>query len=172
MSDPLDPVAQALEQLRSAGAQNVGQVRRPRKSSASKKKTGRPTRIDGRADRSYRDPQRANDLLSAVIRRQGWNKNMSVGQIMNAWPELVGENIAAHTRPVKYDAEALILIIQCDSTGWATQLRLMQTRILHTIARKVGPDVVAQVKILGPNNRRRNPGRLRVQGRGPRDDFG
>lgn len=174
MNESLDPVAQALEQLRSAGAKNVGkipQVRRKR-AGASDKERGRPTRIDGRADRTYRDPQRANDLLSSVIRRQGWSKNMSVGQIMNAWPELVGPTVAAHTEPVKYDAEACVLIIQCDSTAWATQLRLMQTKILQAIARKVGPDIVTQVKILSPNIRRHNPGRLRVRGRGPRDDFG
>lgn len=174
MNETHDPVAQALEQLRSAGAKNVGKIpEAPRKrTGASDKKRGRPTRIDGRADLSYRAPQRAGEVFSAVIRRQGWSKNLSVGQIMNAWPELVGPNVAAHTKPVKYDAEACVLIIQSDSTAWATQLRLIQKKILQAITRKVGPDIVTQVKILAPNIRQHNPGRLRVRGRGPRDDFG
>lgn len=171
-----DPVAQALEQLRAAGAQNVGKVpevpRRSGSASAKNKPINRPTGFDGRADRSYRDPKKASDLLSQIVQRQGWSKKMSVGQIMNAWPELVGDKIAEHCEPVRYHAEQQRLIIQCDSTSWATQLRLMQQRILQNIARKVGNDVVATVEIRGPHNRVRSPGRLRVKGRGPRDDFG
>ncbi|WP_231699802.1 MULTISPECIES: DUF721 domain-containing protein [Corynebacterium] len=182
---PGDLVSEALGAIRAAGARNVGESsvakrRRERWASGVKNRTTttqnkvwrRPTRLDGRADTRYRDPARAGDLLTNLVREQRWSKKISVGQIMNAWPELVGEQVAQHTTPTRYDDKTMQLTVQCDSTSWATNLRLMQTRVLQSIARKVGPDVVAEVKILGPNNRMRSYGKLRVKGRGPRDDFG
>lgn len=182
MNQPVDPVAEALKALKSAGAAGV-QVPQPRneqsqvgRSAARKRRRGtnqtQPTRYDGRADLSYRDPRKFGDLLRREFDRHGWGDRIAISQIMNAWEELVGERIAEHTRPTTYDEKHHVLTIQCDSTSWATQLRYMQTQILQAITRKVGPNVVEQVKILDPNNRKHKPGKLRVKGRGPRDDFG
>ncbi|WP_293792278.1 DciA family protein [uncultured Corynebacterium sp.] len=173
----IDPVAQALDAMKQAGGSpqaELPMVASPRK---KKKKTpGGPTRyktrMDGRLDRSYRDPKRFGSLIGLEIKRQGWQQRVSVARIMNAWPELVGDKIAEHTRPVRYEEDSQVLVIECDSTPWTTQLRYMQTVILQAIAKRAGEDVVAQLRIVGPNIQRPKYGKLRVQGRGPRDDFG
>ena len=130
------------------------------------------TRYDGRLDRSYRDPGVFNELVVKEIRRNGWSRNFAIGQLRSAWPEIVGENIAGHTRVVKYNEQKRHLHIESDSTAWATNLRLMQTTILQTIARRVGPDVVAELKIYGPKAPSWRHGPLHVSGRGPRDTYG
>lgn len=130
------------------------------------------TRYDGRLDRSYRDPGAFNELVVKEIRRNGWSRNFAIGQLRSAWPEIVGENIAGHTRVVKYNEQKRHLHIESDSTAWATNLRLMQTTILQTIARRVGPDVVAELKIYGPKAPSWRHGPLHVSGRGPRDTYG
>ena len=130
------------------------------------------TRYVGRLDRSYRDPGAFNDLVVKEIRRNGWSRNFAIGQLRSAWPEIVGENIAGHTRVVKYNEQKRHLHIESDSTAWATNLRLMQTTILQTIARRVGPDVVAELKIYGPKAPSWRHGPLHVSGRGPRDTYG
>lgn len=173
----IDPVAEAFENLRKAGGTPQGQgwreVASPPKTKRQRTKPARiPTRADGRADRSYRDPKTFHELVQREIRRQGWQKQFSVHKLMNAWEELVGDSVAAHTRPMRFEEETKRLVVQCDSTPWATQLRFMQRSILQSLARQLGPDVVAELKILGPNIPSRVKGRLRVKGRGPRDDFG
>lgn len=171
-----DPVARALENLKKAGGTPVSgaPVAASRRKNTTQRRASRriPTRMDGRADRSYRDPKGFHELVGREIRRQGWQQQFSVHKLMNAWEELVGEKVAAHTRPVSYQEESQQLVVQCDSTPWATQLRLMQRSILQSLARQLGPDVVAELKILGPNIKLPRTGRLRVKGRGPRDDFG
>ena len=129
-------------------------------------------KLDGRLDRSFRDPGQFSKLLDLEIRRQGWEENIGVHRLMNDWESLVGEKIAAHTTPVKYDEKSKFLHVQCDSTPWATQLRLIQATILKTIAEQLGPDVVVQLKVHNPNVGPKQQGRLRVQGRGKRDDYG
>jgi len=130
------------------------------------------TRYDGRPDRSYRDPGVFGELVQREIRRNGWNRNFAVGTLKGNWAGIVGEDVARHTTVAMYKEKERQLHIECDSTAWATNLRLMQSMILQTIARKVGPDVVAELRIYGPRPPNWRKGRYHVKGRGPRDTYG
>ncbi|GEM_PF-587997 len=192
-----DPVAQALAAVRKATGQKPtglqglasgkkwrdrgrrrgnlrGDPNTPRSwnSGALPKPKGVPTRLDGRADRSYRDPGSFSQLLNREIRRQGWETNVGVRRIMQDWESLVGPKIASHTVPVKFDEEKRLIHVNCDATTWATQLHYLQEHILREITRQLGPDVVVELKIHNPNLGPRQKGRLRVRGRGPREDYG
>lgn len=162
-----DPVAERMEMLRAAAGKTGRPVRkkgrRPRKMK---------TRYDGRPDRSYRDPGQFSDLVQREIKRNGWGRNFAAGSLRSAWPEIVGENIGRHTRVVMYNEKKRQLHVESDSTAWATNLRLMQSAILTTIAKRIGPDVVAELKIYGPKAPSWRHGPLHVKGRGPRDTYG
>ena len=175
----LDPVAQAVAAVRRAGGQPTGDL----PPVASKKRMRdtrgkgpnvhkRPTGKDGRADRSYRDPAQFHDLIQKTIGRFGWAEDFAIGSVMNSWEEIVGPTVAERTTPVRFNKSKRELVIQCDSTSWATQLRFMKTQILEAIARLAGEDLVREVKILAPDLGPKPKGRFRVKGRGPRDDYG
>lgn len=132
----------------------------------------RPTGPDGRADRSYRDPKQLGDLVQTTIKRFGWAEDFAIGSIMNNWAEILGPTVAERTKPVKFNKGKRELVIQCDSTSWATQLRYMKPQILDAIGRLASEDLVREVKILGPDLGPKQKGRFRVKGRGPRDDYG
>lgn len=183
MTDPHDPVAAQWEKLRglSGPAKKTGddlsaspvplrQPFNPRRRGAKPKRM--KTRYDGRMDRSYRDPGLFGDLVQREVRRNGWNRNFAVGTIRGNWEGIVGEDVARHTRVVMYKEKERQLHIECDSTAWATNLRLMQTFILQTIAKKIGGDVVAELRIYGPRPPNWRKGRYHVKGRGPRDTYG
>ncbi|RAV32863.1 DUF721 domain-containing protein [Corynebacterium heidelbergense] len=132
----------------------------------------RRTRLDGREDRSYRDPARAGSVLSREIRRHGWQHNIAAGRLVQDWSSIVGPEVAAHTHVLAYHEEQRELIVQCDSTPWATQLRYMAPMVLASIAKTVGSGVVEHLQIKNPNCGPKSTGRLRWQGRGKRDDWG
>ena len=73
---------------------------------------------------SSRDPKPLGGIVSALIRSRGWKEPVAVSSVLARWAELVGPEIAAHTRPISF--ENSIVEVQCDSTAWTTQLRLMQ----------------------------------------------
>ncbi|MBC2682520.1 DUF721 domain-containing protein [Corynebacterium anserum] len=175
----LDPVAQALAALRQAGGTPTGnlpevasrkRMRDTRGRGAHVRK--RPTGLDGRADRSYRDPKPLSELVYSTIKRFGWAEDFAVGSIMTNWAEIVGPHVAEHTQPVTFNKGKRELVIQCNSTSWATQLRYMKPQILQAIERLAREDLVRDVKILAPNLGPKPKGRFRVKGRGPRDDYG
>ena len=132
----------------------------------------RPTGLDGRADRSYRNPKSLHDLIKPTIGRFGWAEDFAVGSVMNNWEEIVGPTVAEKTRPVAFDKRKRELSIECDSTPWASNLRFMKPQILQAIERLAGEDIVRDLEIRGPDLGPKRKGRYKVQGRGPRDDYG
>ena len=119
-----------------------------------------------------RDPKPLGGIVSALIRSRGWKEPVAVSSVLARWTELVGPEIAAHTRPISF--ENSIVEVQCDSTAWTTQLRLMHGHLIELFRRELGDGVVAQVRVLGPNNGRWNQrGYRRATGmRGVRDTYG
>ncbi|WP_318010360.1 DciA family protein [Corynebacterium poyangense] len=129
-------------------------------------KTGR----DGRPLSKKRQLPTIGNVLDSLIHSEGWAPKLARGWVMEHWPDLVGPKIAEHTTVEMF--KETTLIISCDSTAWASNLRLMQKKILQNIAEKVGPDIVTTLHFYGPNAPSWRKGRLHVKGRGPRDTYG
>lgn len=119
---------------------------------------------------SGRDPSGLADVLDSMTRTLGWSSPLARGELLTAWPELVGADTAAHSEPVGIDDG--LLTVQCDSTAWATQLRIMRTEILTTILRRYPDAHVTSIRFNGPGAPSWKRGPRSVPGRGPRDTYG
>lgn len=119
---------------------------------------------------SRRDPALLGDTVSSLVDQWGWRAEISVGGVIGRWPEVVGEQIAEHCQPETF--EDGVLVVRTDSTAWATQVRMLVPRLLGRLAEDLGPDVVREVKVLGPAGPGWTKGPRRVPGRGPRDTYG
>ncbi|MBI8989739.1 DciA family protein [Corynebacterium meridianum] len=148
----------------------TGGGRRSVPATPTNRRVGRPTGPDGRALGRPDRTESVGSVLGDEIRRRGWDRPMAGGWVKANWELLVGERIARHSQVQMLKDKQLF--ITCDSTAWATNLRLMQRNILQVISQKVGPDVVAELKIFGPSQPSWRKGPLHVKGRGPRDTYG
>jgi predicted nucleic acid-binding Zn ribbon protein len=117
-----------------------------------------------------RDPQPFGALVSRVSRDRGWSSRLTDATVLGRWPQLVGPDIADHCTPVSLrDGE---LVLQAESTAWATQLRQLQRQLLRRLADAVGGDVVKRIRVVGPTGPSWRHGPRTVRGRGPRDTYG
>ena len=124
-----------------------------------------------RGRRDGRDFGLIGDQIEAMVAERGWDVDVAVGSVMGRWEQIVGAEVAAHTVPVTF--EDAILTVRCDSTAWATQLRMMSSHLLQRISDDIGPGVVAELRIVGPSAPSWSRGPRRVSdGRGPRDTYG
>lgn len=106
-----------------------------------------------------------------MVAERGWDVDVAVGSVMGRWEQIVGAEVAAHTVPVTF--EDAVLTVRCDSTAWATQLRMMSSHLLQRISADVGPGVVVELRIVGPTAPSWSRGPRKVSdGRGPRDTYG
>jgi predicted nucleic acid-binding Zn ribbon protein len=117
-----------------------------------------------------RDPQPFGSVLAKLIKSRGWQKPTAEATVFGEWERVVGEDVAAHSRPIKLeDGE---LTIEAESTAWATQLRMLASKLLVRIAAEVGNNVVKKLHVHGPTAPSWSRGPRRVRGRGPRDTYG
>ncbi|WAB82321.1 DciA family protein [Microcella daejeonensis] len=117
-----------------------------------------------------RDASGLGDVLEGMTRRMGWASPLAKGELLLDWPDLVGPDVAAHSQPVGIEDE--VLTVQCDSTAWATQLRLMRAEILTTILRRYPDAQVTSIRFDGPGAPSWKRGPRSIPGRGPRDTYG
>jgi len=117
-----------------------------------------------------RDPVTMRAALTSFLRDFGFEAPLAQADLMSAWADIAGPETAAHSTPLHIDDG--VLVIQCDSTAWATQLRSMKSMILATIEEKYRDAGVESVQFLNPGAPSWKRGPRSVPGRGPRDTYG
>lgn len=119
-----------------------------------------------------RDPALLGESLDTLMRSNGWEHKSKVGGVIGRWPEIAGEDLAAHVSPESFDDSTGRLLLRAESTTWATQVRSLVPALQQRLDSEVGKGVVRVIDVVGPSSGRRNFGPLRVKGRGPRDTYG
>ncbi len=117
-----------------------------------------------------RDPATLGEMLSGLTSTMGWDTALSQSELIAAWQEIAGPETAAHSEPT--GVEDGLLRVKCDSTAWATQLRLMRTEILTRIAHRFPDAGIQNIAFSGPGTPNWKRGPRSVPGRGPRDTYG
>jgi predicted nucleic acid-binding Zn ribbon protein len=102
------------------------------------------------------DPQPLGKAIGGLLSDQGWKEQAAVGSVFSNWQEIVGSDLAAHTRPDGFaDGE---LVIAADSTAWATQVRLLASMLVRRLNSELGEGTVKRVKVRGPAGPRQRGG--------------
>lgn len=126
--------------------------------------------LRSKAPRDPRDPVRFGQAIQNLVAERGWQETTTKADVLANWEKVVGPEIADHCRPVSLEDGELVLV--AESTAWATQLRLLTKTLLKRVQDHAGPDIAAKVTVRGPSQPDWRKGKLRVQGRGPRDTYG
>lgn len=147
----------------STGGRTGGWSQRRRNAGAAEERRSGPGPDD-------RDPQPLGSVVSRVAADHHWVDPLSIGTVIARWAVVVGDQVAEHTTPESLrDGE---LVVQADSTAWATQMKLLAATVLRRLDEELGRDVVRKVTVLGPSAPSWKKGRRSVPGRGPRDTYG
>lgn len=147
-----------------AGA-SAGGIRRPRRKRRQGGDGPRPAPGDDR------DPQLLDSTLARLVADHGWALDLRVRGVFARWPELVGDEVAAHCTPETFADGRLV--VRTDSTAWATQLTLLAPQLVRRLNEDLGAGTVTVIEVLGPHlpTWRKGPRSVR-DGRGPRDTYG
>lgn len=156
----------------------------------------RPRPVDPRASGAHpddRDPQTLDATIGRFISQQGWERDVRVHGVFSRWNAIVGDQVAQHATPISYvrdpeqpdggagSTEASEdgsggggrLVVQTDSTAWATQMRLLAPTVVRRLNEELGSGTVTFIEVRGPSAPRWSHGRRSVRGgRGPRDTYG
>ncbi|WP_435848606.1 DUF721 domain-containing protein [Streptomyces javensis] len=146
---------------------------RARGAAAQQKKQARRGGLRSGARADGRDPLPLGAAINRLITERGWETPAAVGGVMGRWPQMVGPEVAQHCEPQRYDEDARVLTVRCDSTAWATQLRLLAPQLVARLNADLGQGTVKLIKVMGPGGPPRRYGPLRSPGStGPGDTYG
>ncbi|MDF5756174.1 DciA family protein [Spongiactinospora sp. TRM90649] len=154
--------ALAREKLAQAKADAERRGRLPRRE---------PRRRRAGVGRDAADPQLLGSAIRDLLAFRGWEQEVAVGGVFGRWRDIVGPDLAAHTKPETFTEGEVV--VSADSTAWATQVRLLAATLVRRLNEELGEGTVRRVKVQGPQRGPRPRGGLRVTGsKGSRDTYG
>lgn len=118
---------------------------------------------------SARDPVKVTNVLADLNQNWGWQKEIDTANIIFDWKNIVGEKIASRTEVQA--VENGVIIVECSSTAWATELRRIRADIITKIVKTYPNSGVAEMRFLVPGVPSWSHGRRSVKGKGPRDTY-
>lgn len=116
-----------------------------------------------------RDPRTIGHLLGNTIEDRGWAPFLARESVLENWADIVGDDVAAHTIPEITEDE---VTVRCDSSAWATNLRIMRHEILAGILERFPDSGLEKISVVGPGVPNQIRGPRSVKWRGPRDTYG
>jgi len=117
------------------------------------------------------DPTLISDVLTNLVSDRQWESGLAEGNLFAQWEKIVGSDIATHTTPISI-LEG-VLLIQCSSTAWATQLQSVHDQLVETISLSAPGALVESLRFTGPTAPSWKKGIRTIRGaRGPRDTYG
>lgn len=90
-------------------------------------------------------PRRLAESLDAVARNLGGAGAPALVDLLRRWPEVVGEAVAGHSRPVALRHGTLTIV--ADEPAWGAQLRWLEADLLARLDQALGAGAVTRVVV-------------------------
>jgi hypothetical protein len=102
---------------------------------------------------SDRGPERLESVLDRVLAGLGMPTAKGVQTVFDDWPAVVGEAMAARTRPVAIDESTLVVAV--DDPALATHVRFLEAELVQRLGELIGEGRVTRVNVRVDRPRRR-----------------
>ena|SRR5437773_1831537 len=100
---------------------------------------------DPEGDRTH-EPSSVGDVVRGILGHRAFARGMGVGKLARSWADVVGERLAAETRPAKI--EAGILVVQATSGPWGTQATFLAEEIRKRANEMLGTAEIKRVQVV------------------------
>lgn len=130
----------------------------------------RRRRWSGSGPDPARDPAPLASTLKNLMKQSVSAGELAKAHVLGRWEAIVGADVASHCQPISLVDG--ILLVQAESTAWATQLRMLSPQLIARINGEVGSGTVTRIRAQGPTGPSWRFGPRHISGRGPRDTYG
>ena len=91
---------------------------------------------DGATVRPVPGPEPLGGLLGEVARARGWEERLRAARLDEAWPDIVGPELAQRSRPGRLRGGILQVVVE--APRWATQLQYMTDQLAGRVVAETG----------------------------------
>lgn len=108
------------------------------------------------------EPARVSDSLDRLVRHLGGSTTDVNTSLVRRWPELVGSNVGANSRPVRLRNGTLTVAVA--DPAWATQLRFLEATLVQRLQAELGAEAVSAIEVrVRPETLQKPSGNAREQ---------
>ena len=91
---------------------------------------------DGDRVRPVPGPQELGGVLGDIVRARGWEEQLRAARLHEAWPQIVGPQLAERSRPGRLRGGILQVVVE--APRWATQLQYMTDQLVGRVVAETG----------------------------------
>lgn len=99
-----------------------------------------------------RDPAPVSEAVHQLIVERGWEEQMALGRLKARWAEIVGDQVAARSEPIRLEQGRLT--IRVEGGPWAAELALLGSTLASSAAHFLGPGTVREVAVVAGSPKR------------------
>jgi predicted nucleic acid-binding Zn ribbon protein len=88
--------------------------------------------------------------MESLIADRAWEVPVQGGSVLEQWPVIAGDDLAAHVSAVHFDPDTGCLDLRPDSPAYRMQIRLLAPRLLARIREVLSTDAVRRIRDLAP----------------------
>lgn len=92
------------------------------------------------------DPAPVSEAVNQLVTDRGWQERMALGRLKERWGEVVGDQIAARSEPVRLEDGRLT--IRVEGGAWAAELALLGSSLATSAAKFLGAGQVREVAVV------------------------
>lgn len=100
---------------------------------------------DGDRVRPVPGPEELGGVLGDIVRARGWEQQLRAARLHEAWPDIVGPQLAERSRPGRLQGGVLQVVVE--APRWATQLQYMTEQLAGRVVAETGI-TVRQVRVV------------------------
>ena len=104
-------------------------------------------------DDGGREPERVDGVLDRVLAGLGMPSAKGIQTVFDDWPAVVGEAMAARTRPVAIDDGTLVVSV--DEPALATHVHFLEAELVQRLGELIGDARVTRISVRVERPRRR-----------------
>jgi hypothetical protein len=90
-------------------------------------------------------PRPVSEALDRVLRGLGAPSSSGISTVFDRWPEVVGDAMAARTRPLRLERGRLVLGV--DEPATATHVRYLEPQLLARLGELLGEDRITAIEL-------------------------
>ena len=88
--------------------------------------------------RGSRKPEKVGTILKSLLKDLGWEKGILQHEVILAWAEIVGKEIARKTTPIRVRGSKLF--VEVEGSSWMQHLHYLKPAILSKLNERIKPN--------------------------------
>jgi len=91
----------------------------------------------------YKNPAPIKVILEDFFKEKKWDKKIRGYHIINCWTEVMGEEIAQHSQPIKIQDQTLCVRVK--NNIWANELNLRKGELIQKFNLRAGEEIISDI---------------------------